>query len=151
MKKFLVLLGVLVFAGVASASQMNTGCGLGTMLLGNKGDTKLMQILITCTNSTSTNQSIGITLDIGAFKCQKTSSWASNKAVEEFVQANMDSIIREVAQGEGDTITTLAQILEVEDVAAFGGKLQSNFALIFPSKDVEFAHVAEAIVVVSHS
>ncbi|MDR2401272.1 MAG: DUF3015 domain-containing protein [Deferribacteraceae bacterium] len=151
MKKILVLLGILVFCGVASASQMNTGCGLGTMLLGDKKDTKLMQILITCTNGTTTNQSIGITLDIDAFKCKKTSSWASNKTVEEFVQANMDSIVRDVAQGEGDTITSIAQILEIEDVDTFAHKLQDNFALIFPSKDVEFAYVAEAIVVISHS
>jgi hypothetical protein len=151
MKKLLVLLAIFIFCGVASANQMNTGCGLGTMLLGNKGDTKLMQILITCTNGTSTNQSIGITLDIGAFKCQRTAAWTSNKAVEDFVQANMDSIVRDIAQGEGDTITSLAQILEVEDTNAFADKLQSNFALIFPSKDVEFAHVTEAIILISHS
>jgi hypothetical protein len=151
MKKLLVLLAVVVFCGVASANQMNTGCGLGTMLLGDKGNSKLMQILITCTNGTSTNQSTGITLDVGAFKCQRTASWTSNKAVEDFVQANLDSIVRDIAQGEGDTIVSLAQILEVEDTNAFADKLQSNFALIFPSKDVEFAHVTEAIILISHS
>ncbi len=151
MKKILVVLTVLAFCGIASASQMNTGCGLGTMLLGKSGDTKLMQLLITCTNATSTNQSTGITLDIKAFGCTTTGKWAGSETVGEFVQGNMDNLIRDVAAGSGETITSLAGLMEVEDVEAFGAKLQQNFTLIFPSSDVEYAYVADAIYIISNS
>ena len=150
MKKILTLVFVLALSSTAFANQMNTGCGLGHMLLGDKGDTKLMQVLITCTNGTCTNQSIGITLDIGAFGCSPTQKWASNELFE-FVSTNMDSLVRDVAAGHGDTITTLASMLNVEDVEAYGAMLQENFALIFPAADVEFAYVADAIHMVSNS
>ncbi|MDR2884645.1 MAG: DUF3015 domain-containing protein [Deferribacteraceae bacterium] len=151
MKKLLVVLTLFVFASVASANQSNTGCGLGAMLLGDSADSKLMQILVTTTNGTFTTQSWGITLDIAAFKCSSTSAWVANETVGEFVQGNMDSLVRDVAMGSGETITTLASIMEVQDVDAFGSKLQKNFAVIFPSADVEFAYVADAITIVNTS
>ena len=144
--KFLTLLVVLSFCGAASAAnQMNTGCGLGTMLLGKQDDTKLMQVLITSTNQVfTTNQSTGITLDIQAFGCTPTRRWVSAD-VQYFVQGNMDSLVRDVAAGQGETIDSLAVLMEVEDVDSFGSKLQQNFTLIFPSSDVEYTYVAEAI------
>ena len=151
MKKILVVLTVLAFCSVASASQMNTGCGLGTMLLGKSQQTKLMQILITCTNATSTNQSTGITLDIKAFGCTTTGKWAGSEKVGEFVQGNMDNLIRDVAVGSGETIVSLAGLMNVENIDDFGAKLQRNFALIFPSADVEYAYVADAIYIISNS
>ncbi|MDR0453675.1 MAG: DUF3015 domain-containing protein [Deferribacteraceae bacterium] len=152
MKKILVILGFLLLCGAASASQMNTGCGLGTMLLGNRENSKLMQVLITSTNQfTSTNQSTGITLDIKAFKCTPTKNWVGNEKVGEFVHGNMDNLIRDIAAGSGETITTLASLMDIEDVNFFGKKLQKNFALIFPSADVEYAYVADAIYIISNN
>ncbi len=151
MKKLFVVMILVAFCGVAGAAvnQNNYGCGLGTMLLGDSGDTKLMQTLITTTNATTTNQWIGITLGIEAFGCTN-SKWATNEAVDTFVQGNIDTLIRDVAAGQGESITSLASILEIEDVDAFGSKLQENFVFIFPSADVEYAHVANAIVVVAN-
>ena len=152
MKKLLVVMVLFAFCGVASAAvnQSNYGCGLGTMLLGDKGGSKLMQTLITTTNATTTNQWIGITLGIQSFGCVN-SAWTANEAVDTFVQGNIDTLIRDVAAGQGDTIDSLASILEIRDVDAFGSKLQENFAIIFPSADVEYSHVSNAIVVVSNS
>lgn len=149
-KTILVVVSMLAFYSMAYANQMNTGCGLGTMLLGDSGDTKLMQILITSTNATSTNQSTGITFDIQSFGCAPTRNWASEDVIQ-FVQGNIDSLARDVAAGSGETITTLASLMEIEDVDGFGGKLQDNFTLIFPSEDVEYAHVVDAIYLVSNS
>ena len=151
MKRIIVVLIVMAFCGVASASQMNTGCGLGTMLLGKSGNSKLMQVLITCTNGTFTNQSTGITLDIQAFKCTPTRAWAGSQKVGEFVQGNMDNLIRDIAAGSGETIISLAGLMNVENVEDFGAKLQQNFALIFPSADVEYVYVADAIYIISNS
>lgn len=144
MKKFMVLFFVLLMAGTAHADQRNFGCGLGAMLFGDQADTKLMQFVVTCTNGTCANQTTGITFDIEAFKCVATPNWASND-VHQFVQGNMDTLIRDVAAGSGDSIETLASLMNVEDVASYGAKLQQNFALIFPNSGVESAYVADTI------
>jgi hypothetical protein len=150
-KVLLVVMTVLLFSFAAHArvNQSNTGCGLGYMLLGGSNNTKLMQILVTSTNGTSTNQSTGITLDIGAFGCSKTASWVSSDDVNRFVAGNMDNLVRDISMGHGETITALASIMEVSCVDAFGSKLQQHFALIFPSADVEFGYVADAITIIN--
>ena len=150
MKKILTVLAVLAFCAVASANQMNTGCGLGNMLFGASNNGKGMQVLITCTNATSTNQSTGITFDIRAWGCSTPKQAASEK-VGEFVMGNMDNLIRDIAAGSGETITSLADLMDVEDVDTFGTKLQRNFTLIFPSADVEYNYVADAIYIISNS
>ena len=151
MKKLLVVISIFACCTVSYADQMNTGCGLGTMLFGKSSDTKIMQLVITTTNNTVTsNQSIGITLGIEAFGCTPTRSWVSAD-IETFVQGNMDSLIRDVAAGQGDTIDSLAVLMEVEDVDSFAGNLQANFDTIFPSADVEYGYVAETIVALRNS
>lgn len=148
MKKLLVLFFVLVLSSNAFATQRNYGCGLGALVFGDGADTKLLQVLATFLNGICTNQSIGITLDVDALKCTTVASWASND-VFEFVQGNMDTLIRDVAAGSGASIDTLASLMQVEDVAAYGEKLQQNFALIFPDADVQSAHVADTVFMLS--
>ena len=151
MKKIIVALMIFASSSFVFANQMNTGCGLGTMLLGDKADTKLMQILVTTTNATTTNQSIGITLNIDSFGCRRTANWVVNEKVDVFVQGNMDNLVRDIAAGNGETIDALAALLDVQDTDAFGTKLQNHFDLIFPNADVEYAHVTNAIYLVSLS
>jgi hypothetical protein len=61
----------------------------------------------------------------------------------------MDNLIRDISMGHGETINALASIMEVADVDAFGSKLQKNFAVIFPSANVESAFVADAITIIN--
>lgn len=148
MKKLLILFFVLALSSNAFATQRNYGCGLGSLVFGDGADTKLLQLVATFLNGICSNQTTGITFDIDAFKCTATPSWASND-VFEFVQGNMDTLIRDVAAGSGDSINTLAALMQVEDVASYGEKLQQNFALIFPDADVQSAHVADTVFMLS--
>ncbi|GAB7140174.1 DUF3015 domain-containing protein [Deferribacterales bacterium RsTz2092] len=151
MKKLLVVTILATFCSVALAiDKGNTGCGLGYMLWADSPNSKLKQLLATSTNATSTNQSTGITLDVRAFGCSYTPRVVSNE-MSQFVQTNMDGIMRDVAVGHGETIDAMAKLLNVKDGVALGGKLQKNFSVIFPSSDVEYAYVADTIFIISNS
>jgi hypothetical protein len=153
MKKLIITVVALALAAPALAGngKANTGCGLGTMLFGAaKADNSiLLQILAVTTNGTSGSQTFGISS--GTSECDQPSSFVRNERVNEFVHANLDNLARDVAQGGGETVSTLAELLEVPAAqrAAFGQKLQSQFTLIFPTPDVQSAHVVDAIVFVA--
>lgn len=133
-------LSTAVFAGVNS----QTGCGLGAMII-KDDSTALMLALQATTNGTSANQTFGITS--GTSGCKKT-KFVMNERAEEFVAANMDQLAKEVAMGQGESVDTLAELLKVEDKAAFAATLQKNYNSIYTSGDVKMADVLDNIAVV---
>lgn len=149
MKKF-VLVGSLVFlmafgVAIADAAQDNTGCGLGAMLFKGKDDSVLMQVFAVTTNGTSGNQTFGITT--GTLECEKPASFVRNERLNEFVAANMDSLAQDIAAGSGESLDTLAELMEVPaaERAHFYATLQTNFSSIFSSPDVQSAQVIDKI------
>lgn len=133
-------LSTAVFAGVNS----QTGCGLGAMII-KDDSTALMLALQATTNGTSANQTFGITS--GTSGCKKT-KFVMNERAEEFVAANMDQLAKEVAMGQGESVDTLAELLKVEDKAAFAATLQKNYNSIYTSGDVKMADVLDNIATV---
>ena len=143
MKKVLVsfaaaaLLGTAAFAGVNS----QTGCGLGAMVI-KDDSTALMLALQATTNGTSANQTFGITS--GTSGCKRMPLVMNDRAAD-FVAANMDQLAKEVAMGQGESLDTLAELLQVEDKAAFAAALQQNYNSIYSSSDVKMADVLDNI------
>lgn len=133
-------LSTALFAGVNS----QTGCGLGAMII-KDDSTALMLALQATTNGTSANQTFGITS--GTSGCKKT-KFVMNERAEEFVAANMDQLAKEVAMGQGESVDTLAELLKVEDKAAFAATLQKNYNSIYTSGDVKMADVLDNIATV---
>ena len=74
-----------------------------------------------------------------------------NDRLNEFVQANLDDLARDISAGKGETLSTVAELMGVPsaDRAAFNANLQANFHQIFPAPGVEYAHVVDTIVSVS--
>ena len=58
-----------------------------------------------------------------------------------FLQDNMEQFAMDAAAGRGETIETLAGILDV-DSETLGKEVQQKFAYIFPNDNVEAADVA---------
>jgi Protein of unknown function (DUF3015) len=151
MKKLIVSLAAVAalssaaFAGVfdeqSPGANMQTGCGLGSVIIAN-GDTALMLAFQATTNTTSGNQTFGITS--GTSGCKKT-KFVSNERAEEFVASNMDQLAKEIAVGQGESIDTLAELLSVEDKEEFASALQSNYNSIYTSQNVEMADVLDNI------
>ena len=132
-----IALTTTAFAGVNS----QTGCGLGAVLIKNDSSALMLAFQAT-TNQTSGNQTFGITS--GTLGCKKT-KLVMNEMAEEFVASNMDILAKEIAVGHGESIDTLAELLNVEDKATFSASLQSNYNSIYTSKKVEMSEVLDNI------
>lgn len=148
MKKAILTFVVIMLLGSVTWAGGNTGCGLGTMLFGQGGsglDTVLTQILAVTTNGTSGNQTFGIST--GTSECDQPSKWVSNEEVNKFVLANMDDLAKDIAAGQGETVSTLAELMEVPEESrdTFFSTLQENFDQIFPSSDVNYSHVVDTV------
>jgi len=152
MRKLLVVVAALSLfvAGSAFAAE-NTGCGLGTMIFKDtQNQSTLIQVVAVTTNGTLGNQTFGISS--GTSECKQPSKVVSNERLNEFVQANLDELARDISAGKGETLSTVAELMGVPagDRDAFNSKLQANFHQIFPTPGVEYAHVVDTIVSVSN-
>ncbi|MCK9455399.1 MAG: DUF3015 family protein [Sulfurimonas sp.] len=143
MKKILISLAAVVALSSSVMANVNnqTGCGLGAMII-KDDSTAVMLALQATTNGTSGNQTFGITS--GTLGCQKT-QFVMNEIAEEFVASNMDQLAKEIAIGHGESIDTLAELLEISDKATFSASLQENYNKIYTSQDVKMADVLDNI------
>ncbi|MCC7203177.1 MAG: DUF3015 family protein [Nitrospirae bacterium] len=151
MKKLLI--GVLVtgvlssgVAYAASQAQSNTGCGLGAVLIGEKGNDSLLgQLAMTLLNGTSANQTFGITS--GTSECKAPAKIVKNERLNEFVVANIDNLSKDIAMGNGESLDTMAELMgiSIDKRAEVYSKIQANFANIFTSASVEAPQVVDNI------
>ena len=156
MKRILGIFALtLIFATTSFAADMgvarnNTGCGLGTVLFqGSANDSSLLQAFQATTNGTSGNQTFGISS--GTSECKQPEKFAQNERLNEFVYANLDTLAKDIAQGGGESVQTLAELMQVppEKREAFYRNLQTHFGEIFPRENVEYAQVVDTIVTLS--
>ncbi len=147
MKKVLVsTVAAMFLAGAAYAGVNNqTGCGLGSQIIKDDSSAVMLALQAT-TNGTSGNQTFGITS--GTSGCTKT-KFVMNERAEEFVAANMDQLAKEIAMGQGESLDTLAELLKVEDKAAFASALQANYNTIYASKKAKMADVLDSVSVIA--
>jgi hypothetical protein len=141
MKKILVsAVAAMLMAGGAYANvNSQTGCGLGSQIIKDDSSAVMLALQAT-TNATSGNQTFGITS--GTSGCTKT-KFVMNERAEEFVAANMDQLAKEIAMGQGESIDTLAELLDVEDKASFAASLQKNYNEIYASDKANMADVLD--------
>ncbi|HEY5974997.1 MAG TPA: DUF3015 family protein [Geobacteraceae bacterium] len=154
MKRMLFALAltlVCASASYAASARANTGCGLGTVLWKNRADGSILsQALQATTNSTFGNQTFGITS--GTLECAEPAKAVKNEQLNHFVNANMDNLARDIAQGRGESLETFAELLQVpvEKRAEFATRLQENFDRVFTSEKVVLADVIDNAVTVAN-
>jgi len=100
-------------------------------------------VLAATTNGTSGNQTFGITS--GTSNCDKPSNFVSNDKLNKFVAENMDELALDISAGHGETLQTVAKLMNVENTDAFSAKLQANFSNIYSNQDVTSANVIDSI------
>lgn len=145
MKKILVsmaAIAALSTAVMATSVNTQTGCGLGSQVFSTEPDSAVLYSLQATTNGTFGNQTFGITS--GTSGCKKV-RFVMNERAEEFVASNMDQLAKEIAMGHGESVDTLAELLNIEDKDAFASALQSNYNSIYTSENVEMADVLDNI------
>ncbi|MBI3794415.1 MAG: DUF3015 family protein [Nitrospinae bacterium] len=144
--KRLVILSIFalstVFASSAFAGGYGAaGCGLGNQLFKGKND-KLSQILGATTNHATLNQSFGITT--GTLDCDATGLVVASRETEIYAQKNFDSIVKEMAAGNGEHLSTLASLMGYEParLASFG---KDHFSKIITSENTSATDMLLAI------
>ena len=141
MKKIISLIAAIGLTTAVYANE-NTGCGLGSMIIKNQNSTMLQAIAAT-TNGTSGNQTFGITS--GTSNCNKPNNFVSNDKLNKFVEDNMDELALDISAGKGETLETVAKLMNVENNSEFSAKLQANFSNIYSSQNVTSANVIDSI------
>jgi hypothetical protein len=141
MKKLIIpaLFAVCAVGQAAEDAKMrsNIGVGLGTMLFEAMGytDTVLGQTLAVTTNGSFFNQLFFITTGTGG---ANKVDFVQNKPLRQYVEENLDSLARDMAAGQGESLAAVAELagIPVEQRAAFYAKCQSRFSEVFASENV---------------
>jgi hypothetical protein len=122
---------IIFTANVAKAQ--DAGCGLGSMLI--QDNSKLMQLFAMTTNEVTGSQSFGITT--GTSNCKAESFVMREKAIQYFAEVNKTDLSREMAQGQGEKLATLASLYGCKGSAKndFSKMTQSSFGKILPTND----------------
>lgn len=109
------------------------GCGLGSLVIKPGGG----QLSAATTNGTFTSQSWGIVS--GTSNCTPSKEMAIILKQQEFLAANLATLQKELAQGEGDTVHAFADILgchgEVHPQAV--SQLIGSYSEIFKAPGIE--------------
>ncbi|MEA1983019.1 MAG: DUF3015 family protein [Campylobacterota bacterium] len=144
MKKILLsTLAALALTTSSMATVNNqTGCGLGAVIIKDDSTAIMLALQATTNTAISGNQTFGITS--GTLGCKKT-KLVMNERAQEFVASNMDILAKEISVGHGESLDTLAELLEVKDTAAFTASLQANYNSIYTSQKVEMSDVLDNI------
>lgn len=142
MKKLLgsVALAAVLSSSAFGAANSNVGCGLGSYLIDKQG--LVWNLLQLTTNSTLWNQTFGITS--GTSGC-KWEGLVMDSRTQEFVASNMDTLSKEIAQGKGESLDTLVELLGVEQKEEFKLALQENYHKLYASKDAQMADVLSGV------
>src|SRR5262245_9665844 len=116
------LMGMSLLSSTAHADPYGmAGCGLGSMLFGDKPG--FVQVLAATTNGTFGTQTFGITT--GTSNCEDTK--ASAESTKAFVQANREAVAKDIARGSGETISSLTNLAGCTDAGKVGATLQKEF------------------------
>lgn len=129
-----LMLGAAMFVAPANALD-STGCGLGSMAW--RGQSGIIpQVAAVTTNGIFGSQTFGITFGTSGCDPNGRVTGGTQKMILAFVENNMEQFAMDAASGEGETLTTLAGILNMdEEVVAM--KTYQNFAALFPNENVD--------------
>jgi hypothetical protein len=146
MKKLIIMLSLIAFIPFTVAAQANNigSCGWGSKLFqGQKGIAP--QVLAVTTNGTSGNQTFAISS--GTSGCTQNGVVTSSWKTAAYLDGNMTKFARDASRGNGETIDTLANLLQVraEHRQIFAQTLKNNFRTIFASDSASSTEVLAAL------
>jgi hypothetical protein len=113
---------MLLFVGSSSFAYHYgmAGCGLGTLVF--KDQPGKIQIVAATLNELIVPQTSAITT--GSSNCYEASS---SEAANQYIESNKDALLKDISQGQGETLAGLLTIYGCSDVNEVGATLQSNY------------------------
>lgn len=141
MKKIALMTVMLCFGFKTFAAGYGAaGCGLGSMLFEGKNEW-YEQVLAATTNGTSGNQTFGITF--GSLNCDANKLALKTERAKVFVAANKNAVVNELAMGQGETVSVLANIYNCESSAVFGDLIKSNYSSVISNTELSTEQIVE--------
>lgn len=143
MLKKIALTALLALGSTAAMADNDIGCGLGTQIwAGNNA--LIPKVLGATTNGTFGNQTFGITF--GTLGCKKASQLVKSE-VSEFVDHNAETLARDIAVGEGESLNVLASLLEIqsEDKAHFFSVAKANWSKLYSEQNQNTTQVIASL------
>lgn len=142
MLKKIALAAILATGSVSAFADSDVGCGLGSQVWeGQSG--KIPKILAATTNGLFANQLFGITF--GTLGCSGTGAVTAQAVT--FTNENAESLARDMAVGEGESLNVLAELLNIkaEDKARFFAVSKQNFSKIYSAENVSSVEVLASL------
>ena len=135
-KLYLSVLAVGLIAFTSNASAIDsTGCGIGSMAW--RGQSGIApQVFAATTNASFGSQTFGITFGTSGCDPNGRVTGGTGKMMLAFLENNMEQYAMDAAAGHGETIVTLAGILNM-DSEKLGEMSKQNFATLFPNENVD--------------
>ena len=134
MKKLIVSSAIVLLSTMplAHADNSGPGCGLGSVVMEGK-DGKGANVAAGILNILPIPNTFFMTTGGGIMGCDPTQTVQNDEATEIFVARNLDQLSTEAAQGGGDYLNTLADLMGIadEDRDAFQKVTQDNFDQLF--------------------
>jgi len=148
MKRRLILsfvVGVMPGLVLAGGNHPMAGCGLGYLLLSNKDNSKVTQILGATTNNTFGTQTFGISS--GTSGCTQDGAVKMVRAAEVFAEVNFDSLRHEMAMGRGEFVNAFAGLLGASESKrpALVQFFQERYQALFPSPETTSGEMLGAL------
>lgn len=130
-----LMLGAAMMLNAPANALDSTGCGLGSMAW--RGQSGIIpQVAAVTTNGTFWNQTFGITFGTSGCDPNGRVTGGTQKMILAFVENNMEQFALDAAAGQGETLTTLAGILNMDEKVV-ASKTYQNFAVLFPNENVD--------------
>lgn len=146
MKK-IYLLSAVAGGLIALSSNANaydsTGCGLGSMAW--RGQSGIVpQVLAATTNGMFGTQTFGITTGTSGCDPNGRVSGGTGKMLLSFLENNMEQFAFDASVGHGETLVTVAGILNA-DADELSAKIHSSFGTLFANNDVDAVELTLSI------
>lgn len=140
MKRILLAVSCLMISGTAlGAGYGAAGCGLGSMVFEGNQQEWWQQTLAATTNGTGI-QTFGITF--GTSNCDANALVSSTERATRYIEANKNSVLNELSQGQGESVAVLANLLNCNQ-DAFSQVMKSNYSSLVDGNNADSAQLVE--------
>ena len=145
MKK-IYLLSAVAAGLIALSSNANaydsTGCGLGSMAW--RGQSGIVPQVLAVTTNQIGFQTVAITIGTSGCDPNGRVSGGTGKMLLTFLENNMEQFALDASVGHGETLVTVAGILNVDE-AELSAKIHDNFGMLFASNNVDAVELTLSI------
>ncbi len=137
MKKLVILTAALTLLAVPAAFAGNSaGCGLGSIIFEGQSGV-VMNVLAATFNGTSGNQTFGMTT--GTSNCDASDTVMNEMVQEHFVAMNYENLSGEMAQGQGQYVSAMADLMGCPAATqeAFARMSQEKYPELFSAPEMD--------------